>query len=88
VSQRSGEIGCWIIAREQLGELAQSKVFWFIDSYSSRAEAEAANASHGTVVDALGKIWPFTISDTADSPSAGSARVGRIGPLTVKAGEK
>jgi mannose-6-phosphate isomerase-like protein (cupin superfamily) len=88
VSERTGEIGCWIIAREQLGELSHSKVFWDIESYSSRAEAEAAKRSHGTVVEALGKIWLFTIADAADSTSGDSARVARIGPLTVKAGEK
>src|SRR5436190_1323731 len=42
VSERTADVGCWIIAREQVGELPKSKVFWHIDNYRNRAEAEAA----------------------------------------------
>ena len=44
VSERTGEVGCWIMAREPLGRLAQPAVFWHLDAYPTRREAEAAKA--------------------------------------------
>ena len=55
VSQRTGEVGCWIIAHESMGELTQAQIFWHLDVYPSRASAEAAKGPHGTVVESLEK---------------------------------
>jgi quercetin dioxygenase-like cupin family protein len=86
VSERTGDAGCWIVAREALGRLAQSEVFWHIDSYPTRAAAEGAKGARGTVVEALGGIWLFTIGD-AGWRSPGGVRVAEIGPLRVKPSE-
>ena len=87
VSERTGEVGCWIMAREPLGRLAQPAVFWHLDAYPTRREAEAAKGPRGTVFEALGKVWLSSIEATGWRPSGG-VRVAEIGPLLVKPGEQ
>lgn len=84
VSQRTGELGCWVTANANLGQLPQRPVFWHLDTYATRAEAEAAKSPRGTVVESLGKVWLLTI-DVAGWRAPGGARVAEIGPLPVKA---
>jgi quercetin dioxygenase-like cupin family protein len=88
VAERNTDIGCWILSRDDLGELSDSRVFWYIDSYSSTAAAEAAKHAHSTVVSALGKVWLFTIGTDVSEPSRGGVRVATVGPLLVGTGEK
>jgi len=87
VSERTGEAGCWITAHAALAELPQAPVFWHLDTYPTRAEAEAANGPRGTVVESLGKIWLLTI-DIAGWRPAGGERVAEIGPLPVSSGAR
>src|SRR4051794_23596044 len=87
VSQRSGgagDLGCWIISADPIGVLAKSTVFWHLDTYPTTAAAEAAKGPQGTVVEALGKIWLFTIAEAGWQPTSG-VRVAKIGPLEVDA---
>jgi hypothetical protein len=76
-------MGCWIIAAEPLGKLSQGPLFWHLDTYSTRAAAEAAKGPGGTVVEGLGKIWLFTIAG-GGWRSSGGVRVAEIGPLPVR----
>jgi hypothetical protein len=50
VSERTSEVGCWVLSEHPIGELTQSTVFWHLDTYPTRAAAEAAgrptNAPH------------------------------------------
>src|SRR5215510_11640907 len=62
IAQRTGEVGCWITASTPVGKLPGGKADWYVDSYTTRAEAEAAKGPRGTVVESLGKIWLFTIA--------------------------
>jgi quercetin dioxygenase-like cupin family protein len=82
---RDDEIGCWIIARQIVGELQQPEVFWYLDAYTNPAAAEAAKGPHGTVVEALGKVWLLSI-EGATWPPANGERIAVIGPLPVVAG--
>jgi quercetin dioxygenase-like cupin family protein len=82
VSQRTGEVGCWITANEALGELPQRPIFWHLDTYPTRAAAEMAKGPRGSVVESLGKIWLFTIGEAGWRPPGGE-RVAEIGPLPV-----
>ena len=86
VSERTGEVGCWIIAHEPVGALTQSPVFWHLDVYPTRAAAEAAKGPRGTVAESLGKIWLLSIEQAGWRP-AGGERAAEIGPLEVVAGE-
>src|ERR1700694_3154655 len=82
VSERTGELGCWITANAALGQLPQLPIFWHLDTYQTRAEAEAAKGPRGTVVESIGKVWLLTI-DVAGWRPSGGARVAEIGPLPV-----
>jgi quercetin dioxygenase-like cupin family protein len=86
-SERTGEVGCWIIAHEPMGQLTQSKIFWHLDVYPTRGAAVSAKGPHGTVVESLGKIWLLSIEDAGWRPSGGE-RIAEIGPLPINAGEK
>lgn len=87
VSQRTGELGCWITVNAALGQLPQRPVFWHLDTYPTRAAAEAAKGPRGAVVESLGKVWLLTIDVAGWRPSGGE-RVAEIGPLPVSADAK
>ena len=40
VAERTGELGCWIIAHQPVGQLSKPETFWHLDVYVTRAEAE------------------------------------------------
>jgi quercetin dioxygenase-like cupin family protein len=82
VSQRTAELGCWIVANTALGQLPQQPIYWHLYTYSTLAEAQTAKGSRGTVVESLGKIWVLTI-DVAGWQAQGGTRVAEIGPLPV-----
>jgi quercetin dioxygenase-like cupin family protein len=84
-SERTGEVGCWIIAREPLGRLGAPTVFWHLHTFASRAEAEAEKGPRGTVIEALGSVWLSTIAPPGWRPRRG-IRVAEIGPLEVEPG--
>jgi hypothetical protein len=58
-----------------------------LDTFPTRAGAEASKGPRGTVVEALGKVWLFTIGEAGWRPSGG-VRVAEVGPIFVKAGEQ
>jgi quercetin dioxygenase-like cupin family protein len=82
--ERTGELGCWIMVDAELGTLPQDPVFWHLDAYATRAEAETAKGSRGIVVESLGRVWLFTIDVAGWRPSGGE-RVAQVGPLPVEA---
>ena len=88
VSQRTGEVGCWIIAHEPVGQLARAQTYWHLDAYPTRDAAMSAKGERGTVVEALGRVWLLTIADAGWRPSLTGERVAEIGPLPVAAGEQ
>src|SRR5262245_39537344 len=71
MAERTGEIGCWITASTPVGKMRDGQAIWYIDSYASRAEAEAAKGPSSTVVESLGKIWLFTIGSAGWRSSSG-----------------
>src|SRR4030095_6872454 len=88
ISERAGrDVGCWLIVAEPLGQLPRSEVFWHLDTFPTRSAAEAAKGPRGTVVEALGKVWLFTIRDEGWRPSGGVC-VAEVGPIFVKAGDQ
>lgn len=88
ISERAGrDVGCWLLVAEPLGRLTGSEVFWHLDTYPTRAAAEAAKGPRGAVVEALGKVWLFTIGEAGWRPSGG-VRVAEVGPIFVKSGEE
>jgi tetratricopeptide (TPR) repeat protein len=85
-SQRGDSpFGCFITATEPLGPSPAERIVWHIDEFESRVAAEKANTAHGTVVDALGKHWLFTIGP-ARWRASGGRHVADVGPLPVVPG--
>lgn len=85
VSQRIGEVGCYLTATEVLGELSQEPLFWHLYQYPTRAAAEAAKGQRSTVVESFDKVWLYTIAERGWRPSLGE-RIAVIGPLPIRAG--
>lgn len=77
--------GANVIATVVLGELPQAPLYWHLDTYPTRAAAEADKGARGTVVESFGKVWLFTIAE-ADWRPVGGERVTRIGPLQLGSG--
>ena len=77
-------MGCWILIDDAVGQLPRAPIFWHLDAFPTRAQAEAAKGPRGTVVESLGRVWLFTI-DVAGWRSIGGEHVADIGPLPVDA---
>jgi quercetin dioxygenase-like cupin family protein len=86
-SQRSGEIGCYLTASEDIGELPPGPMAWHLYNYPTRSAAEAGKGGRGIVVEAFGKIWLYTIA-VQDWRPTGGERVAVIGPLPAKSGRR
>jgi quercetin dioxygenase-like cupin family protein len=80
IAKRVGEVGCWIILDEPVGRLPQEPVFWHLDTFPTRAAAEAAKRPGAAVIEAQGKVWLMTI-DSAQFRAGAGEHVTRIGPL-------
>jgi quercetin dioxygenase-like cupin family protein len=86
VAERTGEVGCWIIAHQSVGNLNKPETYWHLDVYATRSEAEAAKAAGSAVLESLGRMWLLTIADKGWRPSGGE-RIAEIGPLPITAGQ-
>jgi len=85
-SERTQDIGCWILADAPIGGLKRSPVFWHLDVYLTRATAEDDKGPTSTIIEAQGKIWLMTI-ETQNERHRHGERVGNVGPLDIRAGE-
>jgi quercetin dioxygenase-like cupin family protein len=81
------DVGCWIIANQPVGKMPNPQAFWYLDTYPTRTDGEAARSSRGVVLESFGKIWLLTIEDAAWKAPSGGTRIDQIGPLPVMAGE-
>lgn len=86
VAVKTGEIGCWILTSQALDSLT-GPIYWTLDVYPSKERAELAKGPGGSVVEALGKIWLFTVGDKIES-KAEAIRIRQIGPLPIDKGQK
>jgi hypothetical protein len=89
VAERAGRaFGCFITARQELGRLpARPDLYWHLETYPTRAEADRARASRSTVVESLGRIWLFTIAPVEWRARGSGTHVARIGPLSLVAAD-
>lgn len=87
VSQRNGaRLGCWILARADMGVISEKEVYWHLDVFASRSAAEAARSPRSVVLRALGRTWLATVEAKGWRP-AGGKRVAEIGPIPLQAGK-
>jgi hypothetical protein len=80
VAERTADVGCWIVAREVLPQLPPGPLYWHLDTYPTRAAAEAEKVGRGAVIEAAGKVWLLTIAGASWRPRNGE-RAAQIGPL-------
>jgi hypothetical protein len=87
--QRAGRARRWMLASRKrvAGHSVRGSGLLALDTYETRAAAEAAKGPQGSVVEALGKIWLFTVANAGWRPPGG-VRIAEIGPLFVKSGER
>jgi quercetin dioxygenase-like cupin family protein len=76
-----------LIAHQEIGSLntaplGDQPIFWHIDTFETDVSALAAKTSLGTVVNAFGKTWLFTIGPK-DWRANGGTHLADIGPLPV-----
>jgi mannose-6-phosphate isomerase-like protein (cupin superfamily) len=87
VGERAGrDVGCWLLVSQPLGVVSQPTLYWHLVTHETRAAANAAKEPHGIVVEALERIWVFTIADAGWRPAEGT-HVAEIGPLQVRSGQ-
>jgi quercetin dioxygenase-like cupin family protein len=80
-------MGCWILADDPVGHLMKPQIFWHLDAYPSRAEAEVDKGPRSSVIESLGRVWLMTIDDEKWRPAHGN-RIAEIGPLPVTSGQE
>lgn len=71
-----------LLARKQMQQLPDGKVYWHIDRFPSKELAERAGLPTSTVVEAFKSTWLFTLAG-AGWKSASGEHVSAIGPLPI-----
>lgn len=71
-----------LLAHQHLPALPDGPVFWHLDTFKSTTEAQQAASEHGTVVEAFGSVWLFTLQHAGWRPTGGR-HVAEIGPLPI-----
>src|SRR6185369_930147 len=86
VEQRAAKkLGCYVLARETLGELPATPVYWHLYEYPSRAAADSAKGQQGSVIESYGKVWLLNVAPASWS-AAGGKKIARVGPLPLAHG--
>lgn len=86
VAQKTGETGCWVVGSQALGVPADP-AYWTLDVFETRELAERRKQPGGTVVEALGRVWLFSVGPRPALDPAGT-RMAQMGPLPFKAGQE
>ena len=81
VAERAGrKLGCFVTHTETLGKLPKGPLYWHLYRYPSRAAAESAKETYGSVMESYGDVWLFTIA-AATWHAKGGEKVATVGPL-------
>ncbi|WP_404286851.1 cupin domain-containing protein [Microvirga sp. RSM25] len=68
------------LAEKKVTELPPGDLFWRIDTFESKEQAQAAAGSLGLVAEYDGKVWLFTLGRGGES-TMGGMKVAEIGPV-------
>lgn len=80
VTQRTGSIGCYLVATQALGKLPATDMYWHVYTFPTLDQARMQQTGRGTVVESHGKVWLYTIAEKPWRPSSG-VRMAVVGPL-------
>ena len=85
--ERSGGIGCTVIASKLLPPIADGPLFWHIDRFESLPLARSAAGSAAIALEAGGAAWLMTI-EARTGDHHGGVHVAEVGPLQLPRAEK
>jgi quercetin dioxygenase-like cupin family protein len=71
-----------LLAHAHLGQPAAASVVWRLDTYPGIEAAQRDRAVTGTVVQAFGKVWKFSVGPPGPRSGTGE-HVAQIGPIIV-----
>lgn len=86
-ADKNSEVGCYVDATQEVGELPRVPLFWHIYNLPSRAAAHGIRGARTTVVEALGRVWFYALEERTWRPGSGT-RVAIVGPLPSIAGRR
>jgi hypothetical protein len=69
------------LVEKRVAQLPPGPLFWRIETFPSRSEAERAAGELGLVAESAGKVWLFTLGPAGGTSSPGGTRVAEVGPL-------
>ena len=76
-------------AKATVGHLPDTPLYWHLETYANKADAEAARGPRGTVVESLDKIWLFTLEKQSWHPPRGKpagSHMAMVGPIPISSG--
>jgi hypothetical protein len=68
------------LAEKKIAELPPGPLFWRIENFRTRSQAQDAAGPWALVAESAGKIWLFTLGPAGGS-SAGGTKVAEFGPI-------
>jgi quercetin dioxygenase-like cupin family protein len=68
------------LVEKKLTELPSGDLFWRIDNFDTKEQAQEAAGPMGLVAEAKGKVWLFTLGPAGEA-SKGGKQVAEIGPI-------
>jgi hypothetical protein len=68
------------LAEKKVAELPAGPLYWRIENFAARADAEAAAITSSLVAEAAGKVWLFTLGPPGGA-SPGGMKVTELGPI-------
>jgi len=69
------------LAEKKVAQVPAGPLFWRIETFATRAEAERAAGAMSLVAESAGKVWLFTLGSAGAAPSPGGTKVAEVGPL-------
>ena len=73
--------GCQLLVRSTVAAFPDGPLFWYLRSFDTLAEAEAARAPQDVIAAAGGQAWLFSFGP--ESQQRAGRLVGRVGPLPI-----
>jgi hypothetical protein len=68
------------LAEKKIAQLPDGPLFWRIDNFPTRPQAEAAAGSYSLVAESGGKVWLFTLG-AAGGATPNGTKVKELGPV-------
>ncbi|CAG4905329.1 cupin domain-containing protein [Paraburkholderia gardini] len=68
------------LAEKKVAELPPGQLFWRIERFTTRGQAQAVAGTWGLVAESAGKVWLFTLGPAGGS-SVGGTKVAEVGPI-------